>query len=675
MAEHREGKRRELVLWAARLRRWVLEEIHAVGIGHLGGSLSVCDLLAVLYFDQMRVDAKNPKWPDRDRFVMSKGHAGPAVYAALALRGFFPLEQLYTLNQPHTNLPSHCDMNRTPGIDMTTGSLGQGISCAMGIAMACRAAGRDNDIYVVLGDGESQEGQVWEAALFAAQQKLEHVFAFLDYNHLQIDGRVDDICSLQSPLEKFAAFGWHVQEVDGHDVGAIRDAIIKAKHVGTQPHMIVMHTIKGYGVPEIENLASSHNCPVDDKLYASACARFDTQIAALEQAVQSPEFVPCVPDEPADGTAASSFYVCMSRTDSAAHTAHTDEAVVPLTKQIHEEVSPSFHSIPKQAEEPHFTVYEHITESREEMRTAFCEAMMELAKKDERVFLLDADLMGAMGTKPFAAAYPTRTIDCGIQEANMIGVAAGLSAEGYIPFAHTFAVFATRRACDQVYLSCAYAKQHVKLVGSDPGITAALNGGTHMAFEDLGIMRTIPEMTILEPTDIEMIRDLIPKIAAYPGVVYLRLVRRTCPQVYRPGSSFVIGRANVLRPGRDVTLIAMGFCVSQAYIAAEMLQKEGIDAGVIDMFTLKPIDRAAVKRAAFETGAIVTAENHNIMGGLGSAVAEVIAEEVPAVLRRVGARDCFGQVGKRDFLAAQYHLTAQDICTAARQAIFEKNDR
>ena len=154
MAEHREGKQRELALWAARLRRWVLEEIHAVGIGHLGGSLSVCDLLAVLYFDQMRVDAKNPKWPDRDRYVMSKGHAGPAVYAALALRGFFPLEQLYTLNQSHTNLPSHCDMNRTPGIDMTTGSLGQGISCAMGIAMACRAAGRDNDIYVVLGDGE-----------------------------------------------------------------------------------------------------------------------------------------------------------------------------------------------------------------------------------------------------------------------------------------------------------------------------------------------------------------------------------------------------------------------------------------------------------------------------------------------------------------------------------------
>lgn len=314
-----------------------------------------------------------------------------------------------------------------------------------------------------------------------------------------------------------------------------------------------------------------------------------------------------------------------------------------------------------------------IQESQSEMRSAFCESMMALAEADERIFLLDADLMGAMGTKPFAARFPERTIDCGIQEANMIGVAAGLSAEGKIPFAHTFGVFATRRVCDQVYLSCAYAKQNVKLVGSDPGITAALNGGTHMAFEDLGIMRCIPEVTIVEPTDIAMIRDLIPKVAYHPGVVYLRLVRRTCPEVYENGSGFTIGRANILRDGNDVTLIAMGFCVSQSLIAAEMLSRDGISARIIDMFTLKPLDRQAVIDAARETGVIVTAENHNVINGLGSAVAEVIAEEAPAKLVRVGAQDRFGQVGMRDFLADEYCLNAHHIYEAAKKALQFKN--
>lgn len=309
------------------------------------------------------------------------------------------------------------------------------------------------------------------------------------------------------------------------------------------------------------------------------------------------------------------------------------------------------------------------------MRSAFCEEMISLAKSDDRVFLLDADLMGAMGTKPFASAFPERTIDCGIQEANMIGVAAGLAAEGKIPFAHTFGVFATRRVCDQVYLSCAYAKQNVKIIGSDPGITSALNGGTHMAFEDLGIMRCIPEVTILEPTDIAMIRDLIPKAAYHPGVVYIRLVRRTCPEVYEVGSSFTIGKANILRDGGDITLISMGFCVSQSLIAADMLERDGISARVIDMFTLKPLDRQAVIDAARDTGIIVTAENHNIINGLGSAVAEVIAEEAPAKLVRVGAQDRFGQVGSRDFLADEYCISATHIYEAAKKTIETKNNK
>ena len=272
----------QLKIAAAKIRRGALTAIHAIGIGHVGGSLSVCDLLSVLYFRQMRLDPDNPKWADRDRLVMSKGHAGPAVYAALALKGFFPEAELTTLNQPHTNLPSHCDMNRTPGIDMTTGSLGQGISCAMGLAIACRDDKRDSYVYFVNGDGESQEGQVWEAVLFARNRKLDHVIGFLDYNRLQIDGTTDEICSLESPRAKYEAFGWDVQQIDGHDVRAISDAIDRAKAATGKPSMIILDTVKGRGIPEIENKPASHNCAMDDALYEKTVTALDAQIAQWE---------------------------------------------------------------------------------------------------------------------------------------------------------------------------------------------------------------------------------------------------------------------------------------------------------------------------------------------------------------------------------------------------------
>ena len=319
-----------------------------------------------------------------------------------------------------------------------------------------------------------------------------------------------------------------------------------------------------------------------------------------------------------------------------------------------------------------FGVTDKLFSDGKEMRAAFCETMIKLAKEDERIILLDCDLMGAMGTKPFKAAFPERTIDCGIQENDMFSIAAGLSTEGKIPFAHTFGVFASRRSCDQITISCAYAKQNVKIIGSDPGITAALNGGTHMAFEDLGIMRTIPDITVVEPTDCVMLTNLIPKIAAAYGVYYVRLVRRGCENVYTEGSDFDIGRANLLREGTDVTIIAMGYCVAQAMEAARTLAAEGISAEVIDMFTLKPIDREAIIRSAKKTGAVVTAENHNINGALGSAVAEVLCESAPAPLVRIGMRDRFGIVGLRDDLAERFGLNAKGIAAGVREVIAKK---
>lgn len=245
------------------IREDVCRCIGSLGSGHIGGSLSVVDLLTVLYFKQMNIDPKNPHMDGRDRLVMSKGHAGPAVYATLANRGFFPKEELLTLNKNGTNLPSHCDMNKTIGVDMTAGSLGQGFSCAVGIAIAERIKGNSSTVYAVIGDGESQEGQIWESAMYASHAKLDNFIAFTDKNGLQLDDRVDNICSLEPLADKWKAFGFDVQEIDGHDLVAIDKAIDKAKQSKGKPHMIILDTIKGKGVSFVEEKGvGSHSMPL-----------------------------------------------------------------------------------------------------------------------------------------------------------------------------------------------------------------------------------------------------------------------------------------------------------------------------------------------------------------------------------------------------------------------------
>ncbi|MBR7081747.1 MAG: transketolase family protein [Oscillospiraceae bacterium] len=319
-----------------------------------------------------------------------------------------------------------------------------------------------------------------------------------------------------------------------------------------------------------------------------------------------------------------------------------------------------------------FKVCDRIEKESGEMRKAFCQVLIDLAKEDPRIVLLDADLMGAMGTKPFQKEFPERTIDCGVQEANTVGMACGLSIEGKVPFVHTFGPFVTRRAADQVFISGAYNKANVKLIGSDPGITASYNGGTHMPFEDMGIMRGMPTMTIIEPTDIAMLRDIVKQVAGIYGMFYLRLVRKGCMKVYEDGSTFEIGKAALLRDGTDATVIASGYCVAEALSAADMLAAEGISVRVLNMFTWKPIDEAAIKAAAAETGAIITAENHNVINGLGSAVAEVLVKNKPCPVEMVGVQDEFGEVGPESYLRERFNLTDNDIAAAVKKAIARK---
>lgn len=256
---------------AREIRILTVKCIASLGSGHIGGSMSIVDVLTTLYYKEMNIDPKNPLMEGRDRLVVSKGHAGPAVYATLAHKGYFPESELYTLNKYGTNLPSHCDMNKTPGVDMTTGSLGQGISCALGLALGSKIKNDNATIYAIIGDGESQEGQVWEAAFFAGHKKLDNLIVFLDYNKMQLDGTLEEVNDSGNMYDKFKSFGFDTYSIDGHNIDEIIATIEKAKTVKGMPHMIVLNTIKGKGVSFAEAAkANSHSMPVSKEALEEA---------------------------------------------------------------------------------------------------------------------------------------------------------------------------------------------------------------------------------------------------------------------------------------------------------------------------------------------------------------------------------------------------------------------
>ncbi len=277
-------KIKELRVFAEEIRVLTLKEFEYTGFGHVGGAMSIVELIAVLYGSEMRFDPKNPNWEDRDYLVVSKGHAGPAVYATLSMLGYFPQEMLRELNKGGGRLPSHCDRNKTPGIDMTTGSLGQGISAANGIALGNRLSKKDSFTYLVLGDGECNEGQVWEGAMFAAQYKLDNLVAFIDLNGQQLDGYTKDIMDMSNMGERFKAFGWNVQEVDGHDIEAVLNAVRTAKKTKGRPNAIVLHTKKGHGCTFAEGIKDNHHINFKPEQMKEALEAAEKVLAAAKAA-------------------------------------------------------------------------------------------------------------------------------------------------------------------------------------------------------------------------------------------------------------------------------------------------------------------------------------------------------------------------------------------------------
>lgn len=312
------------------------------------------------------------------------------------------------------------------------------------------------------------------------------------------------------------------------------------------------------------------------------------------------------------------------------------------------------------------------TPEEKDHKNVFGGTIEALAAEDAKVIYLDADLMNSAGTYKFWQAHPDQAINCGISEANMMGTAAGLSAVGRIPYVHTFGPFASRRCYDQVFLSIGYAGNSVRIYGSDPGVTAAFNGGTHMPFEDMALMRAIPDAAVFDLADGVQFEWLLREVKQRKGVTYMRSTRKRYKKIYEPGSTFEIGKGNLIREGTDLTIIACGLMVSEAMACAEALAQEGLSIRVIDMFCVKPLDKELVWQAAAETGAIVTAENHNVIGGLGDAVAAALLERQGVPFAKHGVQDRFGQVGPQDYLQEQYGLTAEALKKTVREVYARK---
>ena len=303
-----------------------------------------------------------------------------------------------------------------------------------------------------------------------------------------------------------------------------------------------------------------------------------------------------------------------------------------------------------------------------EMRAVYAQCLAELMEKDKRVVVLDADLAKASGTRNLYERFPEQMFDCGVAEQNMASIAAGLSSYGFKPWIESFTPFASRRICDQIAISISYAKRNVKIVGTDPGISAELNGGTHMSMEDIGVLRSIPGVVIFEPVDNVQLKAAMPVLDAYQGVVYMRLFRKESPQVFEEGYTFDLFKADLLKEGKDLSIFVSGMLTNDVLTAEKELAAAGIDAEIINIHTIKPIDAETVLASAKKTGAVLTVENHNVIGGLRSAVLEALAEEKIPVCG-VGVPDRFGEVGKLPYLREVMGLTVENIVAAAKKAV------
>jgi len=590
---------------ANQLRIHSIEATTAAGSGHPTSCCSAADLVATLFFGQMRYDAKNPHFYNNDRFILSKGHAAPLLYAAWAENGFIPIPKLLTLRQFNSELEGH-PTPRLAFADVATGSLGQGLGVGVGMARAARLDKLDYNTYVLLGDGEIAEGAVWEAASLAGYYKLNNLIAIVDANRLGQSEATAFGHNLGVYRDRFEAFGWRVEDIDGHDIEEIAE-VLGGVGLDDKPLAIIAKTYKGAGVSFLQDKEGWHGKPLNKEEAAKAIAELQPSArSGLGVAIPTPASLPA----PAN-------------------------------------------AVPKGYPPIHYTLGDKIA-----TREAYGTALARLGESDLRIVAVDGDTKNSTFADKFFQKFPERSTECFIAEQNLVAVAVGFGTRGKVPFASTFATFFTR-AFDQIRVA-GISQSNLKLVGSHVGVSIGEDGPSQMALEDLAMMRAVVGSTVLYPSDAVATEKLLEEMALHKGVCFLRTSRPKTPVIYGNDEKFPIGGAKVLREGDKVTIVSAGVTLFEALKAADTLKAEGINVTVIDAYSIKPLGRDVILAAAKKTGhTVITVEDHYAEGGLGDAVAGELSVEGIKVhkLAVVG----LPHSGKAEELLAKFGIDAAAI--------------
>jgi transketolase len=602
---------------ATELRIDSIRSTTEAGSGHPTSCMSAAEIVATLFFAEMRYDPRNPGNHDNDRFVLSKGHAAPILYAAWAHAGLFPREELLQLRRIDSDLEGH-PTPRLSFVDVATGSLGQGICAAVGIALNARRIGSAYRTYVLLGDGEMAEGSVWESAAMAAHYELDSLCAIVDVNALGQSQPTQFRHDLDAIAAHWAAWGWHTRQVDGHDVQALLDAFASARATKGRPTVVLARTLKGKGVASIEG---------KDGWHGKALKKGDEAGKAIAELQR--QLVP--------GT--------------------QPPVIAPPASTSRTPAAPDYSKMPP----PAYKKGDQVA-----TREAWGTAVAALGSVDPRVVALDGDVKNSTFSERFEKAHPDRFYEAFIAEQAMIGASMGLAARGAVPFPATFACFLSR-AADFVRMA-GISFVNVKLAGSHAGVSIGEDGPSQMALEDLAIMRAVPDCTVLYPCDAVSTERLVLEMGKLDGLAYMRTSRPKTAVIYGPDEQFPIGGCKVLRQsGSDAaTVIGAGVTVYEALKAYDELQQSGISIRVIDLYSVQPIDTQTLSAAARATdGVVFTVEDHYHAGGIGDAVSEALAP-AGVVVRRLAVRE-IPRSGTPEELIERYGISARHIVDAVRK--------
>ncbi|MDD4052295.1 MAG: transketolase [candidate division Zixibacteria bacterium] len=632
------------------------------GSGHSGGTLSMMDILAALYLKVARHDPTNPGWEERDRILWSAGHKAPALYVSLAVSGYYPEEEVAKLRALGSPFQGHPHWRELAGVEISSGSLGQGFSVAVGVALAAKLDKKDYHVFVISSDGEHQEGSMWEAAMAAANFKLNNLTIILDRNHLQIDGPTEQVMRLEPLADKYRAFGWEVREIDGHKMEQIVATLEEARDNRTdKPFCIIANTIKGKGISFMENVVGWHGKSPDKE-----------------------ELDRCLTELNLTGVFDLKRFFAVA-----------GDYQTTVEKRL-------------DAKMPHFK-RNYWWNSGDMMKVKMDPTRMGLGRAldeygdDERIVCIGADISDSITISDFYKKHPERKnrwYSVGVAEQGGTTIAVGLAKEGKIPVFGTYGVFSSARNLDQIRVSVCYGNFNVLIVGAHGGVSVGPDGATHQELEALFQMCGLPNMTVSAPCDaIEVKKATRALLFDIVGPKYIRFAREATPIITRPETPFVYGKGNIHRfrgekedfldafdiylaeqypdEHEDLTLVACGPETAEACRAAWILRQDyGLETRVLNLHTVKPLDRAAIIRAARETGAILTCEEHQV-GGLGNWVASSVLGTPELAGKKIlfdmlGVADRFGESGKSWQLIKEFGLSAEHIAARAKKLLEDR---